>query len=49
LRNTGNDEGDDFKTKTHRMAEFEEKYENEINQFGLCNIVIEEKQQQSLH
>ena len=43
------DEEVSFETRTHRLAEIEKRYAEEINKFGLSNIVIAGDKQQRLH
>ena len=42
------DEEVDFETKAHRLTEIEKRYADEINKFGLSNIVIAAKKK-ALH
>ncbi len=39
----------DFKTKIRRFTEIEDKYTDEINNFGLLNFIIANKKNSSLH
>ena len=43
------DEEVDFKTKAHRLTEIEKRYADEINNFGLSNIVVANDKNSNLH
>ena len=43
------DEEVDFETKAHRLTEIEKRYADEINKFGLSNIVVANEKKSELH
>ena len=43
------DEEVGFETRVQRLTEIEKRYAEEINNFGLSNIIIAENKQQKLH
>ena len=44
----GNEEVD-FETRAHRLTEIEKRYADEVNEFGLLNVVVKMKSNKNLH